>query len=110
MLTKEYITTLKHNGNGAVAELVGSQRDVASINFVLENLGQLPHSFDGGFLYDLLAHQHGHVRLNAVKNIGKLNGSAKIDTLFELYKTEQDTTVKREIVSSIGIFKTKILN
>jgi DNA modification methylase len=42
------------------------------------------------------------VRLNAVKNIGKLNGNLNISKLIELYKTEKDTTVRREIISAIG--------
>ena len=102
MLTKEFITQLKNNGNGDIAQLVENQRDISSINFVLENLGQLPNNFNGAFLYDLLRHTHRQVRLNAVKNIGKLNGKADMKVLYEQFKTEKDTTVKREIVSSIG--------
>lgn len=102
MITKEYITDLKLRGNGEIAVLVSNQRDVGSINFILENLGQLPDSFNADFLYSLLNHQHAQVRLNAVKNIGKLNGKSDIKKLFELYKKEKDTSVRREIISSIG--------
>ena len=42
------------------------------------------------------------IRLNAVKNIGKLKCESDIDSLLELYKKETDSSVKREIVSSIG--------
>lgn len=101
-MTKEYITNLKQKGCSEIAHLIENQRDVGSINFILESLGQLPKSFEGMFLYDLLDHQHAQVRLNAVKNIGKLNGNADIKKLAELYKTEKDTTVRREIISSIG--------
>ena len=61
MVTKELVTALKHNGNGDIANLVKNQRDVGTINFILESLGQLPSSFDSNFLYELLAHQHHQV-------------------------------------------------
>ncbi|KAA6324492.1 hypothetical protein EZS27_026184 [termite gut metagenome] len=102
MITKEYITDLKHKGNEEIAHFVGNQRDVGNINFILENLGQLPQNFNPDFLYNLLNHQYAQVRLNAVKNIGKLNGKSDTKSLFELYKKEVDTSVRREIVSSIG--------
>jgi DNA modification methylase len=102
MLTKEYITELKHRGNNDIASLVAVQRDAGSINFILENLGQLPDNFQAGFLYNLLRHSHSQVRLNAVKNIGKLNGDSDIKSLVILYQKETDTGVRREIVSSIG--------
>lgn len=102
MITKEYIKELKHKGNGDLADLVKNQRDVGTINFILESLGQLPGNFDSSFLYELLDHQHHHVRLNAVKNIGKLKGKIDISLLSKLYKKEVDTSVRREIISSIG--------
>ena len=102
MITKELITELKHKGNSDIADLVKNQHDVGTINFILESLGQLPINFESKFLYDLLGHQHAQVRLNAVKNIGKLNGNTNILILLELYKKEKDTSVRREIISSIG--------
>ncbi|MDR2058455.1 MAG: hypothetical protein LBP83_09305 [Dysgonamonadaceae bacterium] len=45
MLTKEYITELKHRGEGDIAVLVKAQRDVGAIVFILESLGQLPENF-----------------------------------------------------------------
>ncbi|MBN2881729.1 HEAT repeat domain-containing protein [Candidatus Woesearchaeota archaeon] len=102
MLTKQYIKELKNNGNGDLSHLIKEQKDIASINFILEGLGRLPDSFDSSFLYDLLRHKHAQVRLNAVKNIGKLNGNANISELIKLFHSETDTSVRREIVSSIG--------
>ena len=87
MITKEYISELKSKGNADIAELIRKQRDIATINYILESLGQLPSNFDGSFLYELLYHQHSQVRLNAVKNIGKLNGKSDINKLFELFKS-----------------------
>ncbi|QQS30105.1 MAG: restriction endonuclease subunit M [Sphingobacteriales bacterium] len=102
MITKDLIKELKHKGNGEIGDLIKNQRDSGTINFILQSLGQLPYNFDSSFLYELLTHKHHQVRLNAVKNIGKLNGNTDISKLYELYETETDTSVKREIVSSIG--------
>ena len=93
---------MKHKENGEIASLINNYRDIGSINFILESLGQLPSGFNSSFLYDLLEHNHSQVRLNAVKNIGKLNGKTNIEKLTELYKKETDTSVRREIISSIG--------
>ncbi|MDI9357555.1 MAG: DNA methyltransferase [Phycisphaerales bacterium] len=102
MITKDIIKEMKQQGHGAIANLVKSQHDVGTINFILEHLGQLPSNFDSSFLYELLTHQHHQVRLNAVKNIGKLNSKTDISKLSDRYKIETDTTVRREIISSIG--------
>ena len=101
-VTKEYITELKYNGGSDIAKLIATQRDVKSINYILENLGQLPSNFQSDFLYKLLEHNHSQVRLNAVKNIGKLKTNVDIKKLFSLYQHETDTGVRREIVSAIG--------
>ncbi|MCL1932278.1 MAG: hypothetical protein FWF53_00475, partial [Candidatus Azobacteroides sp.] len=93
MLTKEYITELKYRGNGEISSLINAQRDVGSINYILESLGQLPNNFNPDFLYNLLNHNHAQVRLNAVKNIAKLNGKSDTNSLFTLYQKENDTSV-----------------
>jgi DNA modification methylase len=85
-----------------IANLLANQNDVANISFVLENLGHLPEHFNGDFLYDLLDNPNARVRLNAVKNIGKLNENVDVSRLFKLYSGEQDSNVRREIVSAIG--------
>ena len=102
MVTKEYISELKNRGGSDIATLVNAQRDVGGINFILESLGQLPENFDADFLYHLLNHSHSQIRLNAVKNLGKLNGKSDTGILYKLYQKETDTGVRREIVSSIG--------
>ncbi|MCL1827015.1 MAG: restriction endonuclease subunit M [Candidatus Cloacimonetes bacterium] len=101
-LTKENIFELKKRSTEELALLVKGLNDVSSINYVLENLGHLPAGFNAGFLYILLNHSHPQVRLNAVKNIGKLNGNSDTKILYNLFQKETDTAVKREIVSSIG--------
>jgi len=102
MLTKKYISELKNRGNGEIAILANSCKDAGTINFILENLGKLPENFDGDFLYNFLEHKSSSVRLNAIKNIGKLSEKINANILYELYKKENDTNVKREIVSSVG--------
>jgi DNA modification methylase len=102
MLTKQLIAELKHKSNEGISTLIASQQDIGSINFILESLGYLPENFNTDFLYKLLNHNHWQIRLNAVKNIGKLNSKSDVRRLFELYKRETDTAVRREIVSSIG--------
>ncbi|MFC2390436.1 MAG: DNA methyltransferase [Bacteroidota bacterium] len=102
MITKEYIATLKNKGNGEIANLVKSQKEVKNINYILENLGKLPDGFQADFLYQLLEHEHAQVRLNAVRNIGKLTVNVDPESLFFLYQHETNTNVRREIVSAIG--------
>jgi len=102
MLTKEYITKLKNVGNGDLGYLVQQQRDSGSLIFILENLGHLPKNFDGSFLPELLNNTHPQVRLLAVKNIGKLHNDLYSKQLAAMLKTETNTSVRREIVSSIG--------
>jgi len=100
MLTKEYIAELK--ANGKIANITSSYKDARSINFILENLGQLPDNFNGDFLYGFLDHKISSVRLNAIKNIGKLSGKVNSKILYKFYKKESNTNARREIVSSIG--------
>ncbi len=102
MISKEYINELKNTDNLKIKNLLHKHKDISSIIYILENLGQLPENFETEFLYELFSHPHPSVRLNAVKNIAKLNGKSDTVKLLELYKTEKDTSVKREIISAIG--------
>ncbi|MCC7224280.1 MAG: HEAT repeat domain-containing protein [Chitinophagales bacterium] len=102
MLTKDYISELKKNGNGDVGHLVNQYRDAKTITFILESLGQIPSDFDGSFLRDLVNHPNSQVRFWAVKTIGKIDKPIFQTELLKILETETDTTVKREAVSSIG--------
>ncbi len=101
-LTKEYIKELKTNGNGAIGHLVMQYKDSNSITFILENLGQLPDNFDDSFLPDILQHKNSDVRLWVVKTMGKTGNNAYLPTLKQVALKDEDTTVRREAVSSIG--------
>lgn len=68
----------------------------------LEDLGYLPNGFQGGFLFDLLEHKNPKIRFLAAKNIAKLNQTKSIEPLWNAFKSETDTTTRREIVSAIG--------
>lgn len=102
MLTKEYITGLKTNGNGDIGHLVSKYKDGGSITFILENLGQLPKNFDGSFLPNLLLHKSSDVKLWAIKTIGKLDNESYLHTLKNVAINDKDTVIRREAVSSIG--------
>ncbi len=102
MLTKDYITELKNNGNGELGYLVKELKDNPSILFVLENLGYLPKNFDGSFLFTLLSHEYNKIRLLAAKNIAKINKTENLEEIYKAFENEKDTSVKREIVSAIG--------
>ena len=110
MLTKEYIKDLKTNGNGAIGKLVEQHKtNSGSLVFILESLGQLPKNFDSSFLPDLTTHKSSDVRLLAVKNIGKLADEQNIQLLSYISKHDNDTTVRREAISSIGRMRKEIV-
>lgn len=102
MISKELLSEYKKTAPHNIPFLLKNQTDIRGINFILENLGALPKDFDGTFLLDLLKHNHAQVRLNAVKNIGKIKSELFTNLLIEAYYLEVDTIVKREIISSIG--------
>lgn len=102
-LTKECIRSLKQRNDGSLAAWVGRHaRSCGDLVFVLENLGRLPASFDAGWLLDLLTHENENVRVQAVKNVGKLGAEAHLERLYRIACKDRSTIVKREAVSSIG--------
>ncbi len=82
-------------------ETIASQSD-KNLIATLEDLGYLPNNFQGGFLFNLLEHKNPKVRFLAAKNIAKLNQTKSLETLWNAFQRETDTTTKREIVSAIG--------
>lgn len=102
MLTKEYISEVKANGNGAMRFLVDSVDDDKNILFVLNNLGRLPDDFDDSWIKDLLDSKNNKIRLNAIKNIGKINNISNLETLHKIAINDSSTAIKCEAVSAIG--------
>ncbi|HED05431.1 MAG TPA: restriction endonuclease subunit M [Ignavibacteria bacterium] len=107
MLTKEYVSEVKKNGNGDLKRLVESKKDDKSIVFILENLGYLPDDFDDSWVQNLLHSENKKVRLNAVKTIGKVKNENNIAVLLQIAKKDKSTDVRREAVSSIGRMRSK---
>lgn len=108
MLTKEYIREIKKNGEDALNHLIREHDgNAASINFILSNLGQLSKNFNGQIFIELLNHKNPGVRALAIKNIGKLTNNKYLEKLYQISKTDNDTTVRREAISSIGRFRTE---
>lgn len=102
-LTKKYIEELKKSSNGKLDALI---KDISESNtkilFLLDNLGRLPHNFNGDWLYELAEHENPKIRMRAIKNLGKLKENKVISFLSKKIKIENDTLIRREIVSSIG--------
>lgn len=107
MLTKEYVSQIKSKGNGAMQDLVNSADNDKSILFILNNLGRLPDDFDDEWIKDLLISKNNKIRLNAVKNIGKVNNIDNLETLYQIAINDVSTTIKREAVSAIGRMRNK---
>ncbi|OQX73055.1 MAG: restriction endonuclease subunit M [Bacteroidetes bacterium 4484_249] len=107
MLTKEYVSEVKANGNGDLKKLVEAKNDDKSIVFILENLGYLPDDFDDSWVQDLLLSENKKVRLNAIKTIGKVKNENDIAVLLQIAKKDNSTDVRREAVSSIGRMRSK---
>ncbi len=107
MLTKEYVSELKANGNGDLKILVNTKNDDKSILFILENLGYLPNDFDDCWVQELLTSKNKKIRLNAIKTIGKVKNEANISVLLQIAKNDESTDVRREAVSSIGRMRSR---
>jgi len=107
MLTKEYISEVKANGNGDLKKLVEMKNDDKSIAFILENLGHLPDDFDDSWVQDFLNSKNKKIRLNAIKTLGKVKNEKNISVLLQIAKTDESTNVRREAVSSIGRMRSK---
>lgn len=101
--TKELIQKTKRQGESAVVKLLTEyDSDNSALNFILENLGILPRNFKGVFLFRYAQNQNPKLRLAAVKNIAKLNLNGTLNPLYEIFKTESKTEIRREIISAIG--------
>lgn len=102
-ITKEYIKTIKKEGEQAIISLVSQhQNDSSKVSFILNNLGFIPKNYRGDWLFNYIDDNDQKVRLAAIKNIGKLNLNGETKKLYQFFKTESKTEIRREIISSIG--------
>ncbi|MDQ7026372.1 MAG: DNA methyltransferase [Anaerolineae bacterium] len=102
MLTKQEIKQLKEDKLDDLYAELKQSKDNRTIQFILENLGKLPDSFDGDILLPFLVHSHDDIRLWAVKNLGKIQDTQYLDVLSEVAQNDDDSMVRREAISSLG--------
>jgi len=107
VLTKEYVSEIKANGNGAMLSLVKSKNDDKSILFILENLGYLPSDFDDSWVQELLTSNNKKILLNAIKTIGKAKNEINVSVLLQIAKNDESTDIRREAVSAIGRMRSR---
>lgn len=100
MITVDNIFSVKPSGV-EVNPLENCSNSAYILN-TLENLGRLPHDYDGNWLLQFLDNESSTIRFLAVKNLGKLKNDAFLVILTQVAKNDPDTNVRREAVSAIG--------
>ena len=68
----------------------------------LEKIGRVEKGLDVEPIKKLIFHESPDVRLLAVKNLAKIKDSDNIETFIMVYKTDVNSSVKREAISAIG--------
>jgi DNA modification methylase len=101
MITKDQLQDLKQDKLPELYSLLSSS-DSRSVLFILENLGYLPQDFNANFFLPFTKNENHAIRYWAVKNIGKISNQQMITHLAEIVKSDPDSMVRREAVSSIG--------
>jgi hypothetical protein len=102
MITKEYLQELKQKNLRELYKLLRNNEDSREILFILENLGHLPEGFDESTIKSFAHHSNDKIRFWAIKNLGKASNPELLDLLVEIARTDADSMVRREAVSSIG--------
>ena len=93
MLTKAQVIQAKTESNQAVQSLVRSLNSEKNILFVLNNLGRLPKDFDDSWLQELLKSNNDHIRLSAIKNIGKTYNILYLEKLYQIATNDSSTLI-----------------
>lgn len=75
----------------------------------LKKVGRLEEDASYDILLELLHHKTKDVRVEAIKHLGKFNGSYIEESLMEKYRDESDSMAKRECISSLGRQRNKNL-
>ena len=83
-------------------EQIKSTNNVTKIVDILNNIGSIPKGTDMSYIITLISNQHDNIRACAVKSLAKAKDRTYIDILYNLYKIDSSTNVKRECVSAIG--------
>ena len=102
-IDKERVNAMKAQGESVLSALVREHwHNSSELAVILDSLGNMPEGFKGNWLVPLLSHKNEHVRLLAVKNMGKIKKTEFLEVLTKVANEDDCTMVKREAVSSIG--------
>ena len=74
---------------------------------LLRKFGKAPSGFDFDVFEQGLNHKNSDIRELCVKHLGKFSDTKISTKLYSLFKNETNTTIRREIVSSIGRQRSK---
>ena len=107
MITKDEITHLKNNALD-LENLIKNESEIKKLSYILEKLGRLPKDFNYKIFLDLLENKSEKIRYLAIKNIAKLENLDLLDTLCNLARMDECTSVRREAVSAIGRMRHKL--
>ncbi|PJF45167.1 MAG: restriction endonuclease subunit M [Phototrophicales bacterium] len=102
MLSKQQLEVLKQENPQAIVELIATTQADSDLLRILKHLGRLPEDFEGDCLLPLTTHSRSDIRYWAIKNLGKIGSVRYLDVFFEVATQDEDSSVRREAVSSIG--------
>jgi len=69
---------------------------------VLQQIGRIEDNFDIEPIKKLAYHTSPDVRLLAIKNLAKVKDKDIVNVFIKIYKTDNNTSVRREVISAIG--------
>jgi DNA modification methylase len=93
--------------NEAYRHALDPSNEPKPLLIALNALGRLPATFDMHLFLPLLSYPHEEVRLGAAKNIGKRHDKTNLGALCSAVFEEENTLVRREMVSAIGRMRDK---
>lgn len=102
-LEKNYIQDKIDKKESKFFEDLFDKLNESEIIIVLENIGKIPKDFPYEPFQKLHKYlQNSKIRFLIIKHLGKLINVQSLDFLKKQFKVEEDTLIRREIVSSIG--------
>lgn len=88
--------------NSLETEIINNFNNTKKVVSNLRKFGKIDKNASYQIFFKCLEHSSRDVRLETIKNLGKLEGQNVIETLINHYKNEKDSLVRRECVSSLG--------
>ncbi len=102
-LTKNHIEELKKSSNSNFKIFINKiSNEDTKLLYLLDNIGKLPRGFDEEWIFELSKHNNSKIRLSAIKNLGKIKSEKVVNFLVTRFEIEDNSSIKREIISSIG--------